>query len=91
MADLDDIDDELVVFDSVHDSILPLADSIAVMTRKFLTPHGTGFVAEPFDSSYDPLAILFPWDGLDVLHGRGLNQNPILPHYVSGPLPHPQT
>ena len=90
MPDLDDIYDESVVFDSVHDSILALADSIAVMSRKFLAARGTGFVAEPLDPFYDALAILFPWDGLDLLHGRGLNQNPILPHYVSSPLRHPQ-
>ncbi len=90
MTDLDDIYDEFVVFDSVDDSILALADSIAVMTGKFLAPRGTGLVAELLDSFYDALAILFPWDGLDLLHGRGLNQNPILPHCVSGPLRRPR-
>ncbi len=77
MADLYDIDDEFVVFDCVHDSKLALSDSIAVMSRKFLASRGTGLIAEPLDPSYDALAIFFSWDGLDLLHGRGLNQNPI--------------
>jgi len=73
MTDLDNIYDEFVVFDSVHDSILTLANSIAGMTRKFLASHGTGFVAELLNPFYDALAIFFPWDGLDLPHGRGLD------------------
>lgn len=73
MTDLDDVYDEFVVFDSVDDSILALADSIAVMARKLLASRGTGLVAELPDPFYDALAILFPWDGLDLLHGRGLD------------------
>lgn len=91
MTELDNIYDEFVVFDSVHDSILTLADSIAVMTRKFLASHRTGFAAELLNPLYDALAIFFPRDGLDLLHGRGLNQNPISSHYVSSPLRHLQT
>ena len=57
MTDLDDIYDEFVVFDSVHDSILALADSIAVMTRKLLASRGAGFVAGLLDPFYNALAI----------------------------------
>ncbi len=49
MTDLDDICDEFIVFDSVHDSILALADSIGVMTRKILASRGAGLVAELLD------------------------------------------
>ena len=38
VADFDDIYDELVFFDSVHDAILALTDSIAVLARDLLTP-----------------------------------------------------
>ena len=82
---LDDIYDERVVLDSVHDSISTLAESIAATTRKLPATNGTRHVGELCDPFYDALAIAFPCDGLDLLHGRRLDQNPISPHYVSDP------
>ena len=85
VADFDDVYDELVVFNSIHDSILPLADSIAVLTGQLLTSHRAGVVPELLDPLYDALTILFPGNGLDLLHRRGFCQNPISSHYASDP------
>ena len=85
VADFNDVYNELVVFNSVHDAILTLTDSIAVVTGEFLTSHRAGVVSKLLDPFYDALAILFPGNGLDLLHGRGFDQNPISSHYVSNP------
>ena len=85
VADLDDIYDESVIFNSVHDTILTLTHPIAVLTGEFLTSHRARIVSELFDSLYDALTVLFAGDGLDLLYGRKLDQNPISSHYVSNP------
>ena len=85
VADFDDIYDELVFFDSVHDAILALTDSIAILAGELLTPRRARVVSELLDPLYDALAILFSGNGLDLLHGRGFDQNPKSSHYVSSP------
>ena len=85
VADFDGIYDELVFFDSVHDSILALTDSIAILAGELLTPRRARVVSELLDPLYDALANLFSGNGLDLLHGRGFDQNPISSHYVSSP------
>jgi len=45
MAHLDDVYDELVIFNSVNDAILTLADSIAILAGELLTSLRTRVVA----------------------------------------------
>ncbi len=85
VADFDDEYDESVIFNSVHDAILALTDSIAILSGEFLASHGAGIVFESLDSLYDALTIRFSGNGLDLLHSRGFDQNPISSHYVSSP------
>jgi hypothetical protein len=85
VAHLDDVYDESVIFDSVHDAILALTEPIAVLAGELLTPHRTRVLAELLDPLYDSLAILLSGNGLDFLHSRGFDQNPISSHYVSNP------
>lgn len=85
LADLDDVHNEPVVFNAVHDTGLALTDSIPILTGELLTTHRARVVTELRNPPYDSLAVLLSGNGLDLLHGRGFDQNPILPHYVSFP------
>ena len=73
MADFDDVYDELVIFNSVHDSILSLADPITISSGELLTSHRPGIVSELLDPLDDTLSILLSGNGLDFLHGRGFD------------------
>lgn len=85
MANLDDVHDEPVVFNSVHDAVLALTDSIAILAGELLATRRARVVTELRDPPYDTLAVLLAGNGLDLLHGRGFDQNPISSHYVSVP------
>ena len=85
MAHFDDVYDESIILNPVHDAILTLTDPIAILTGEFLTSHGAGVVFELPDPLYDALTILLSGNDLDFLHGRGFDQNPISPHFVSSP------
>lgn len=69
VAHLDDVYDESVIFNSVHDAVLALTDSIAILAGELLTPHRSRVVAELPDPLYDSLAILLSGNGLDFLNG----------------------
>jgi hypothetical protein len=69
VADFNDVYDELVVFNSVHDAILTLTNSIAAVAREFLTSRRARVISELLDPLYDALAILLPGNGLDFLQG----------------------
>ena len=73
MADLDDVYDESVIFNSVHDAVLTLTDSIAILTGEFLTSYRAGIVSELLDPLYDSLTVLLSGNGLDLLDGRGFD------------------
>jgi hypothetical protein len=85
VADFDDVYDKSVIFNSVHDAILTLTDPIAVFSGELLTSHRAGIVSELLDPLYDALTVLLSGNGLDLLHGRGFDKNPISSHYVSDP------
>ncbi len=85
VSDFDDVDDQSIVFDAVNDAISALTDPIAILTGEFLGADGARIVAEFIDPLDDSLTVLLSGNGLDLLHGRGFDKNPISSHYVSDP------
>ena len=85
MTDFYYVYNELIIFDSVHNAVLTLADSITIVAREFLTSNGARVISEFIDTADNALAILLSGNGLELLHGRGFDQDPISSHYVSNP------
>ena len=63
VTDFDHADDEFVVFNRVEDSIVPLAQSVALLAGEFLGLRGAGIVGQILDRGNDPF---------DILLGEGL-------------------
>ena len=73
VAEFDDVYDEPIIFNSVHDAIWALTDPIAVLSGEFLTSYRAGVISELLDPLYDALTIFLSGNYLDLLHRRGFD------------------
>ena len=50
LADLDDVHDKRIIFDGVHDSVLSLSDTVAILVGEFFASARTGVFSQCPDS-----------------------------------------
>jgi hypothetical protein len=65
MADLDDVNHQIFIFDGVDNSVSSLSNPVFVLPREFFTSRRAGILFETQDKVDYPLAIPFRGNGLD--------------------------
>src|SRR3990172_4736106 len=89
MADLNDQDDKIKILNLVQDAVVPLSKTILVVPREFLAAWRPRVARQRRDLRDDPSAVL-PREGLDLLAGRRLDDQPIACHDAEGPSRRPR-
>ena len=85
VPDFDDVHDQLVLFDSIDDSVLALSNSEALASRQFLGARWSRVIFQPLDSTHDALAVSLVWDGPELFDSQSFYDQLISTHCASGP------
>ena len=81
----DDINHKLIILDCIHDPMGSLSNSVTVVTGKLLASGRSWVFSEMLNTANDLSADFLLRDGLNFFDRRGLNENLIFSHAVSGP------
>jgi hypothetical protein len=85
VADPDDRDDGAGVIDLVDNPIRVLANAVLLPCSEPLTTRGSRIAPARPDSGDDALTVLLGSDGIELLGGRGRDEQPIVGHAASSP------